>query len=141
MNKSIYIIILSLILSACAAVDVSGYKVPGEDLKANGTFQIILPEGDDRGLSGIVANGLKARGLALAGEPKNERSGVDYKVQYGFQWQWDITWYLLNFDIRIYNAKTNLLVASAHSLRTSLVRKSPEEIVDETIEQIIKHGK
>lgn len=51
---------------------------------------------------------------------------------------WDITMYMLRLEIKIYDAKTNALLSTAMSERTSAVRKSPEGMIDEVLNMIYR---
>jgi hypothetical protein len=49
---------------------------------------------------------------------------------------WDITMYPLEIKVDFVNPKTGALLASGRSYRTSMVRKSPEEMVKEIFDKI-----
>lgn len=133
------VLILLLFLEGCVSVDVTGYVVPGETLEKGGGYYIVPSKDDMHGLNELLKEGLLAKGLlATSGIQDNMPEDIHYIVEYGGQWQWDITWYLLNFNVRIYHSETKLLIASANSLRTSLGRKSPKFIVSETLGKLFK---
>ena len=133
------VLILLLFLVGCVSVDVNGYIVPGETLEKGGNYYIVPSKKDLHGLNELLKEGMLAKGLlATSGTQDNMPEDIHYIVEYGGQWQWDITWYLLNFNVRIYHPETKLLIASANSLRTSLGRKSPEFIVNETLGKLFK---
>lgn len=124
-------------LVSCVTVDVGGYVVPGEVLDREGEYYIVFYKEDQQALHELLRERMSAKGLSVAsGFGDRMPEGTTYLVEYGGQWQWDVTWYLLNFSVRIYDPETKLLIASAHSMRTSLGRKKPEEIVTETLGKI-----
>lgn len=126
-----------LTLVSCATVQVGSYIVPGTALDTDGDYYIIFSENDQRMLHEILRKGMIKRGLsATSGFEDRMPESTNYFVEYSSRWQWDITWYLLEFNLRIYNPRTKLLVASAYSLRTSLQRRTPEEIVAETLAEL-----
>jgi len=139
MIKKAGIVLLLLFLAGCASMEVTGYRVPGQTLSQTGKYYIAYGENDDHGLHSMIQREMEKRGLKTkVGFKSKMPRDTDYLVEYAAQWQWDITWYLLNFNVRISDPKTNLLIANGSSLRTSLVRKPPEVIVAETMEQVFK---
>lgn len=133
----VFSVVLLFLLSACAT-NVGGYVVPGVQLQKDGRYFIKLRADDERGLGDLLQSQLESQGAIVNVDEQPAVTDVDYIVEYGGQWQWDITWYLLNFDVRIFDAQTGLFVASASSLRTSIVRKEPSLVVDETLQQLFK---
>jgi hypothetical protein len=51
---------------------------------------------------------------------------------------WDITMYMLELNVEIRDPRTDYILATGKSSRTSLARKSPEEMVEEVIGEIFK---
>jgi len=126
-----------ILLTSCVAVDVGGYIVPGEELNRAGKYYIAFSKDDQRALHESLREQISAKGLSVtSGFEDRMPQDTNYLVEYGTQWQWDVTWYLLNFSVRIYEPETRLLIASAHSLRTSLGRKTPDEIVAEVLNEM-----
>ena len=130
--KILIIVSLFLSVTGCAS-SVGGYVVPGESIDRSLVYKIEKNKTDERGLGGIILRQLKEKGLKVFLESSDVSKDYDVKIVYGGQWQWDVTWYLLNVDIRFYEEEPSLLVASAYSHRSSLVRKDPAEVVDEAI--------
>ena len=125
-----------MLSTGCASVSTDGYIAPGEKLAKSGHYYIVLSERDVRGLHVLLHEQLSLLGYDVkSGYREDTPDNSDYVVEYDGQWQLDITWYLLNFNIRIYQAESGLLVASGSSYRTSLVRKEPPEVVSETLAQ------
>lgn len=130
-----------LLLAACATSDVGSYTVPGESLSTSGRYYVIFSENDDRALHEMLRTAMIARGLdASSGFADRVPADATYIVEYGSQWQWDLTWYLLHLSVRIYEPNERLLIASAHSERTSLVRRPAEEVVAETLHALFHEG-
>jgi hypothetical protein len=133
---ALYIPLLGF-LASCVSVDVGSFIVPGETLDKKGNYYIVFSEDDQQALHETLRENMVLKGLsAESGFKDRMPENINYLVEYGGQWQWDITWYLLNFNVRIYDPKTKLLIASANSLRTSLGRKKAEEVVSETLAQL-----
>jgi len=88
-------------------------------------------------LYNIIAEELSERGYSVTSGPKVEiPSNVNYLIYYGSQWQWDMTWYLLDFDLRVHTYTDNLFVASSNSWQTSLARKPQKEVISATVGQL-----
>ncbi len=122
-----------LCLASCATQS-GGYIVPGESLDRAGKYHIVVAEEDRRLLYLILRDKLALRGISVTTASNDEiPQDLDFLVEYGSQWQWDLSWYLYEFNVRIYRAETKLLVASASSVRASLNRKPPAQMVDEVV--------
>lgn len=137
MSKRLAGFCASLLVAACASSDVGSYTVPGEELARSGSYYIVFSENDDRALHELLRKAMIARGLdASSGFADRVPADATYLVEYGSQWQWDVTWYLLHLSVRVYEPDERLLIAAAHSRRTSLVRKPAEEVVTETLDSL-----
>jgi hypothetical protein len=75
---------------------------------------------------------------ATAGEAGRTPADVDAIVTYQDKWTWDITMYMIELNVQIRKPKSEITIASGHSLRTSLARKSPPEMVEEVLTDIFK---
>ncbi|MBQ0800089.1 MAG: hypothetical protein KBT63_12480 [Porticoccaceae bacterium] len=136
--RSIFLIFLLLIFGGCASVDVGGYVVPGENLDPKATYIVLIEPDDARGAYKLIQQELERKNLAVEVVDKvSGRADRDVLVRYGAQWQWDITWYLLNVNIRFYHMNSELLIASAQSRRTSLARKNARSMIQEAINQVL----
>ncbi len=51
---------------------------------------------------------------------------------------WDMTMYMIELTINIKDTKTDTLLATGNSYHSSLTRKSPQEMVDEVVDNIYK---
>lgn len=67
-------------------------------------------------------------------------AGVDAVVTYVDRWMWDITMYLLELTIMIRDPNTDFPLATGNAMYTSLIRKSPPEMVDEIMGNIFKEA-
>ena len=141
MCKRLTVLCASLLLAACATTDVGSYIVPGETLEPSGSYYIIFSETDDRALHEMLRTAMIARGLdASTGFADRVPPDATYVVEYGSQWQWDLTWYLLHLSVRVYEPDERLLIAAAHSERTSLVRRPAGEVVAETLNELFQEN-
>jgi hypothetical protein len=129
---------VSLLATGCST-NVSRFQMPGTDLDAIRTLYIDVAD-DERQASElrslIVAN-LKQRGYAVATKDANANlQDGGYVFDIAADWHWDITWYLIELRVAIYEAKNNTLVAQAQSQQSSLARKSIEDVVNRALEKL-----
>lgn len=134
------LVIFFLLLQACSS-KVGWYLAPGEFIEPELRYRLVPNKGDDRGLAELVGKKLRQEGYWVHIGDDIAAEEYDIDIVYGGQWQWDITWYLLNLDVRFYNAKSKSLVASAYSHRSSLLRKAPEDVVAEAINGLLLNAK
>ena len=125
-----------LCLVSCTS-EIGGYIVPGESLDREGDYYIVVEEEDRRLLYLILREKVASRGISVSSGSKDSiPMDVDFLVEYGGQWEWDLAWYLFDFNVRIYHPDTKFLIATASSLRTSLKRRPPAQVVEETLDQL-----
>lgn len=104
------------------------------------TLHVTKVDADQRGINVLIADKFKARGYNVTtGNDKPKE--VDAIVTYLDKWMWDITMYMIELTITVRDPKTEFPIATGNSLHTSLTRKSPTEMVDEVVENILKQGK
>jgi hypothetical protein len=87
---------------------------------------------------GSIAAELQRMGYtASAGAVQKPPGRVDAVVSYMDRWMWDITMYMISLDIQIREPGTEAILANAKTARSSLVRKSQEEMVRETLNKLL----
>jgi len=135
----IFHLVIAVLLSGCAT-NLTSNLAPGTNLNELGKIFVVRFEPDKRELNRIIADQLTLIGYpAIAGERDEMSDDVDTLVTYTDNWQWDITNYMIKINIRFRDRKTEKIIAIGESYRTSLVRKSPEEMIKETLEEIFKN--
>jgi hypothetical protein len=113
--------------------------MPGTDLSALKKIYVVRLMADQRGVEKLIADRLNLMGYqATAGEAVNVPADADAIITYQDKWMWDITMYMIQLDVQVRQPKTQAAIASGHSLRTSLVRKSPPEMVEEVLTDLFK---
>lgn len=128
---------LAIILLAGCASDQSRYVIPGETLDKLSVYYVVKADNDERNLNESIVRKMISNGYSVSTGNKDDAPiNTDYLINYGSQWQWDITWYLLDFDVRVYTKEHNLFVASANSQQTSLVREDHSKVVTNVINQL-----
>lgn len=138
--KSALLLIAAIFLSLPSCVQqVKSTKAPGANLSNLKTFYVERYAPDTRGIDGVIAGQLQAKGFnATHGASKKAPANADARLTYVDRWMWDITMYLLKLDIQITDAKTGAILAKGESTRTSLARKSPEFMAREILDDIFK---
>ena len=136
-------LLASLLILGCAAflsgcvTQLNADVTPGTNLNAARKFYVVHLPQDERGIDGLIADRLNTMGKqATHGEKAKVPDDVDAVVTYQDKWMWDITMYMIELNIQLRQPKTDMALATGHSLRTSLVRKSPPEMVEEVLSQI-----
>lgn len=127
-----------LMVAACAS-NLEAKKMPGADLSPLKTVYVHKLATDERGIDQLIANQLTRMGfIATSGASETPPSPVDAIVTYQDKWWWDITMYMIQLNVQVRDGQTRMVLANGQSMRTSLVRKSPEEMVEEVLMEIFK---
>jgi hypothetical protein len=112
---------------------------PDANLAAIKTIYVVRLAQDERGVDRMIADRLNLMGKqATSGEAGKAPADVDAIVTYQDKWMWDITMYMIELNVQVRKPKSEFAIASGHSMRTSLVRKSPPEMVAEVLGDIFK---
>lgn len=94
-----------------------------------------LPQ-DGRGVNQMIVDCLRERGLkAATGEAGQVPEHTDIIVSYQDRWMWDMTMYMIRLNIQMKTPSGDLL-ASGESYRTSAIRKPPEYMINEILNEI-----
>ena len=133
-------VVLVAMTTGCAVNRATATVDPAAKLDTLKTFHVKAHEKDDRGTDKLIAENLRNRGykVSTGAQPPGP---VDASLTYVDKWFWDITMYMLELTITIREPKTDYPLATGNSFHTSLTRKSPTEMVDEVIGNILKEGK
>jgi len=127
------LIVSATMIAVGCTTNVSRFQMPDSDLNDIETLHID-PAGDERNageLRSLISGNLQNRGYKVATRNKSDTLGDgDYVFEIAADWHWDITWYLLELRVAIYEPDDNILVAQAQSQQSSLARKSTEAVVE-----------
>lgn len=145
MLRSKYLIVsllavVILLQSGCAVNRSTATIDPTADLTSIQSMYVNKFAPDERGINQLIAEKLKTKGY-IVNTGNDTPTDVDVVVTYKDKWMWDITMYMLELTITLRDPKTDFPLATGNSMHTSLARKSPEEMVDEVIENILKKVK
>lgn len=136
------IVLLFMASTAIGCVaNLESQKVPGADLSHIKTFYVQKLPGEGRGVERLIAAQLTKMGYVATYGLDGPASSVDAIVTYKDDWWWDLSWYLLQLDIQIRDPQTKLILASGQSKRSSLVRKSSDEVVEDVLNQTLRGGR
>ncbi len=128
--------------SGCAINRATATLSPGTDLSTLKTAYVVKHDKDKYKINELIKTKLESKGYTVSTGPQLPSPGAaDIAVTYIDKWVWDITLYMVELTIDFRNPKTNFPIASGNSLHTSLTRKSPEEMVDEVVNNILSAPK
>lgn len=128
---------LAIAVTGCASLNAS--HSPTADLGKVKTFYVQKLPADKRGIEQLIATQLTRWGYqASAGVTDQPPAPVDAIVTYQDRWMWDITMYMLRLTVQVRDGATGTILGSAESYRPSLQRRSPEEMVEETLKAALK---
>lgn len=131
-----FLIVCASLIAVGCTTNVSRFQMPDTDLSDIVTLHID-PVDDERNaaeLRSLISEDLEGRGYHVATRDSSVVLGNgDFIFDIAADWHWDITWYLLELRVAIYEPENNILVAQAQSQQTSLARKSIEAVVERSM--------
>jgi hypothetical protein len=129
-------LLIFMSVTGCANL-ATGRVTPGIDISQFNKFYVVKFEPDGSGINNLIRDELQTMGYEAKTGPENEvPEDTEVIVTYQDNWMWDITMYMIKLKVFMHNPETQKLLASAKSYHTSLTRKSPEEMVTETLTNI-----
>jgi hypothetical protein len=130
-------IVPMLLLCAACVSNLQAKRVPGADLSQLRTFYVQKLAADERGVERLIADRLNLMGFhASYGVSEAPETTVDAVVTYQDKWMWDITMYMIQLDVQIRDPQTKMLLVNGQAMRSSLIRKTPEGMVEEVLTEI-----
>lgn len=128
-----------LLLTMGCSSTLQAKRAPGADLSSLKTFYVQKLPADGRGIERLIADRLTQMGFrAISGSGETPPVPVDAIVTYQDKWMWDITMYMIELSIQLREPQSRMVLATSRSRRPSLVRKSPEGMVEEVLTEIFK---
>lgn len=133
-----------LLVAAAAALSSCSWNgsatvMPGADIVERTHYHVRQSPQDDSNVGGFIAEWLRIRGYEVSvGLLEPTPTDADVLVVYEDRWTWDMVPYLLTLRIDFRDPQTNVLLATGQSYRTSLVRKTPEGMVNEVLGEIYR---
>ncbi|MEO8627528.1 MAG: hypothetical protein ABI612_05420 [Betaproteobacteria bacterium] len=128
---------LAALVTGCA--NLQSARAPGTDFTGLHTMYVVKSPPDDRGIEKLISARLNTMGYqASYGASDTPPQPVDAVVTYEDKWWWDITMYMMELRVQLRDGSTRSILASAQSHRPSLQRKSPEGMVEEVTNELLK---
>jgi hypothetical protein len=128
------LVIGALICTACSSSLQA--EPPGADFSRLRALYVRKLSADGRGLERMISDRLSRMGFQSSfGDSETPPSPVDGIVTYQDEWTWDITMYMSQLNIQIRDGQ-NRKVLAGQAMHTSVVRRSPEEMVEEVLAEI-----
>jgi hypothetical protein len=120
----------------CANVKVD--KPAKVDLQTYRSFYVV--QQPDSELHTPIVDELQALGYSATSGPRTGMPpGTDIMVTFNHAWMWDITMYLLEFEIQFRRPDDEAILASGKSYRPSLQRKDPRFMAHEILAALYGH--
>ena len=141
LSTMILLTVALAVLTGCAIQYTNSRVLPDGVISPEKTYYVVRHEKDTRQIDLIIADKMKAMGLheTTSGIERDMPADTDVVVLYEDRWMWDMTNYLLMLNVQFRDASSNILIARGESVRTSLARKSVEEMVQETLVAIFNY--
>lgn len=140
--KPFIAVLFAILLTGCVNTELISDVDPQVDLEQMKSYHVVKLDKDNRGIEKLIAQRLNTLGLqATSGSDRKTEQNAQVIVEYQDKWMWDITMYMLELNIDFRDPETNYKFATGRSYRTSLARKSPEEMIDEVLNDIFAKNK
>jgi len=124
--------------SGCAVNRANAMLMAGADLSKVKTIYVVHSEDDGRAVNQDIKTALEKRGYAVTtGPAKTPPYPQDAVVTYVDKWMWDLTMYMIELTVTVRNPGNDFPLATGNSMHTSLTRKSPAEMADEVVANIV----
>jgi hypothetical protein len=134
-------IALLLVLGAttgCAVNRATGTLMADADLSKVKTLYVVHQVNDKRGVDQDLKAAFEKRGYQVTTGPELKPPyPQDAVVTYVDKWFWDITMYMIELTVTVRSPVNDFPLATGNSLHTSLSRKSPPEMADEVVGNIV----
>ena len=136
-----FLCVMSL-MTGCAVNRATATITPGADITKVKSAYVVKQPKDERGIDDLIAVNLEKRGYVVTKGPELSKPySADVAVTYVDKWMWDITMYMIELTVTLRDPQSGFPMAVGNSFHTSLTRKSPPEMVDEVIDNILKAPK
>jgi hypothetical protein len=123
--------------TGCAVNRATATLMPDADLSKVKSVYVVQAAEDGRKINEELKKAFEKRGFATSTGPELKPPyAQDAIVTYIDKWMWDITMYMIELTVTVRD-RNNFPLATGNSLHTSLTRKSPPEMADEVVGNII----
>jgi hypothetical protein len=136
---ALFVICALLAVQGCAINRATATVSPGADLTKIRNIYIVKEPGDDHNIDELMKTQLTLMGYKATNSPQSALPGkYDAVLTYVDKWQWDMTMYMIELTVHVREPETNTSLAVGNSMHTSLTRKSPQEMVEEVLNNIFR---
>lgn len=135
--SALFSIVIVLLLSGCAIVELRSSKLPDADISRLKSFYVVANDEDPGKIYESVRDAFNEMGFTATSGPKSEMpEKIDASVSYDDRWFWDMSNYMIELNLIIREPQTGYPMAEGESIRTSLARKNPKDMAKEIIDSI-----
>jgi hypothetical protein len=135
--SALFLLAMLAFSTGCATNTATATLLPGANLSKVKSVYVVRSPADERGVHEAIKGALFKRGYEVSSGPAQQPPyKADAVVTYIDKWMWDITMYLLELTITVRDPN-DFPLATGHSMHTSLTRKSPPEMADEVVGNIL----
>jgi hypothetical protein len=125
-------------MTGCASNRATATLLPGAELGRVRTAYIVHADTDNHGVDETLRKAFRNHGIdATVGPAHAPPYPSDVTVTYVDKWFWDITMYMIELTVTVRDPTNDFPLATGNSMHTSLARKSPEEMTDEVVANIL----
>lgn len=133
------VVLLLLGTSGCAVNQATASRIADMDMQAVKSIYVVQHPDDKYKVAELIRDNLTKRGYQVTmGAEMQPPYPADAVVKYLDKWMWDISMYMIELTITVRNPANDFPALTGNSLHTSLTRKSPEAMVQEVLDNIIK---
>ncbi|MGB5964664.1 MAG: hypothetical protein WBG65_03920 [Sulfurimonadaceae bacterium] len=127
-------LLLILNITGCSITSNEAKLIPYHDKVSMNKFYVVENSKDKENVASIISKNLQDKGYqATSGNEGSVPNDVDVIVTYEDRWMWDMSMYMIQLNIELRNSKNEFPIVAGETIRTSLSRKTPEEMVAETL--------
>ncbi len=124
--------------TGCAVNKAEATLMADADLSKVKTIYIVHSNDSTHDVDKDLKAAFEKRGFTVTmGPAQTPPYPADATVTYVDKWMWDITMYLLELTVTVRNPSNDFPMATAHSIHTSLTRKSQSEMADEVAANVL----
>lgn len=124
--------------TGCAVNRAESTLMAGADLTKVKTLYIVHSDASKHDVDKDLKAAFEKRGYVVTTGPAlTPPYAQDAVVTYIDKWMWDLTMYMLELTVTVRSPVNDFPLATAHSIHTSLSRKSQAEMADEVAANIV----
>jgi len=124
--------------TGCAVNRADATLMADADLSKVKSLYIVHSDASKHDVDKDLKTAFEKRGYVVTtGPAQTPPYPQDAVVTYIDKWMWDITMYMIELTVTVRSPVNDFPLASAHSMHTSLTRKSQAEMADEVAANVI----